>query len=158
MKEKFEIKPLIEVVQKPNFSDTHGLREYLVTILDESQKRNKLNPCGVFNNKGRNKSLLLGWKEGGFFKKLTIEEAKNKKSILIGVEWQCSDTKEKTMIEKFNIYGMKPEDPIEDTLQFYYKDYSKNENDFRLLDINQSRAGIRRIKGWLLRAVEFNCL
>lgn len=159
MKEKFIISPLKEVVEKPQFTDIYGLREYVVSILDESKKRKKLDPQGIFNiNKSRKKSLLLGWREGSFERKLVIEESKDKKGISIGVELQCSQTKNRYFIEKYNIVGKKPEDPVEDLLYLAHKNNLKDQKEFLFLDPTKTKESVRKIKGWLMRAVEFNCI
>lgn len=159
MREKIQLVSLKEVVKKPEFTDIYGLREYLVSILDESEKRNKLDPQGIINvNKSRKKSLCLGWREGSFMRRLVIEETKDKKTISVGFELQCSETKNKYFTEKYNIIGRKPEDPVEDLLYFSHTNNLEDPQKTSFLDIDETKAGLRRIKGMLLRVIEFNCI
>lgn len=159
MKEKFKTCPLGEIIENPQFKDIYGLREFAVSILDESEKRKKLDSQGIFNiNKGRKKSLLLGWREGSFERKLVIEESKDREEISIGVELQCSKTKNRYFTEQYQVIGKKSEDPVEDLLYFTYINNLKDQKEPLFLDSTKTKESVRRIKGWLIRAVEFNCI
>ena len=159
MKERKQLVPLIEIIEKPQFVDIHGLRKYLISILDESEKRNGLDFQGVPNvKKSRKKSLSLGWKEGGFARRLFIEESKDKETVSVGFELQCLKTKNKYITEKYKIFSRKPEDPTEDLLYFTYTNNFDNPQNNIFLNINETKTGLRKIKEKLFRAIEFNCI
>lgn len=152
MTEKFSPTPLKDIVRKPEFSDIYGLKDYLISILDESEKRDSLDIQGLFE-KGRKKTLGLGWKQAGFERNLVIKDSKDKKTVYIGIELKCLNTNNGYIVEQYEIFQKRSRKQTEDLLCLSYKDNLKEGRKITLLYSKKTRASVLRMKGLLSRAI-----
>ncbi|MFH1971602.1 MAG: hypothetical protein ABIJ05_04430 [Patescibacteria group bacterium] len=155
MKEKIQSVLLKEIVGKPEFSSVYELREFAISVLDVVEDRNKLDHRGFFD-KSRKVTLGLGWRKGTFNKRATIRESKNKNIISIGFGWKCRVTKHEYYTERYLITGSKPEDPIEDSLNFVYINSQNDQKNNYNMDLSEIGRALGEIKGLFSRAVEHN--
>ena len=155
MKKKILPVPLKDIVKKPEFSDIYGLREYVLSILDESEKRNSLDFQGFFK-KERKKTLSLGWKERGLERRLVIKDFKDREKVDIGIELKCLNTDKGYIVEQYGILQQKSKNQTKDRLRLTYINNLKDNGKITSLYSKKTRTGVLRIKRLLSRAINHN--